>query len=173
LALWFLGYPDRALGNARRAITLAEQIAHPPTMAHALNHNVILHQLRRDPATVLALRDRLVKLAGEQRLELYEALGIFARGWAMANQDQAKAGLAELRRGIDACAVLGLRIFQPYHHAVLAEAHLRAGETQMGLAVLEEAMRFVTESGVVFWEAELRRLKGTRHVPHVLTGYRG
>jgi hypothetical protein len=39
--------------------------------------------------------------------------------------------------------------------------------------VLEEAMRFVTESGVVFWEAELRRPKGTRHVPHVLTGYRG
>jgi predicted ATPase len=49
LALWFLGYPDRALENARRAMKLAEQIAHPPTMAHALSHGVILHQLRRDP----------------------------------------------------------------------------------------------------------------------------
>ena len=88
-------------------------------------------------------------------------LGVFARGWAMANQDQAKAGLAELRRGMDACVGLGMRIYQPYHQAVLAEAHLRAGETQMGLEVLEEAMRFVTESGVRFWEAELRRLKGT------------
>jgi adenylate cyclase len=161
LSLWFLGYPDRALANARRALKLAEQIAHPPTVAHALHFGSILHQLRRDPPTVSAWGERLVRLAGEHRLELYDALATFARGWAMANQDQAKAGLMELRRGMDACLGLGMRIFQPYQQAVLAEAHLRAGETQMGLGVLEEAMRFVTESGVRFWEAELRRLKGT------------
>jgi class 3 adenylate cyclase/predicted ATPase len=161
LALWFLGYPDRALANARRAMTLAEQIAHPPTIAHALSHGVILHQLRRDPATVSAWGEQLVRLAGAHRLEMYEAVGTFARGWAMANQDQAKAGLVELRRGMDACVGLGMRLFQPYHQAVVAEAYLRAGEIQIGLDVVEEAMRFVTESGVRFWEAELWRLKGT------------
>ena len=62
---------------------------------------------------------------------------------------------------MDACLGLGLRIYQPYHQAVLAEAHLQAGEAQIGLDVVEEALRFVTESGVRFWEAELRRLKGT------------
>ena len=79
----------------------------------------------------------------------------------MANQDQAKAGLAEMRRGMDACVGLGMRIYQPYHQGVLAEAHLQAGETRIGLDLLEEAMRFVTESGAHLWEAELRRLKGT------------
>jgi predicted ATPase len=54
-----------------------------------------------------------------------------------------------------------MRIYQPYHQGVLAEAHLRAGETQMGLEVLDQAMRFVTESGAHLWEAELWRLKGT------------
>jgi predicted ATPase len=161
LSLWFLGYPDRALENGTRSMTLAEQIAHPPTIAHALSHGVILHQLRRDPSTVSAWGEWLVRLAGEHRLELYEALGTFARGWAMANQDQVKAGLAELRRGMDACMGLGMRVYRPYHHAVLAEAHLHAGEIQIGLDVVEEAMRFVTESGVRFWEAELWRLKGT------------
>src|SRR5262245_17876231 len=137
LSLWFLGYPDRALANANRSMKLAEQIAHPPTVAHALNHGVILHQLRRDPPTVSAWGEWLVRLAREQRLEMYEAQGTFARGWAMANQDQAKAGLAELRRGMDGCVGLGMRLFQPYHQAVLAEEHLRAGETQMGFDVVE------------------------------------
>jgi predicted ATPase len=110
---------------------------------------------------VLAWGERLASLAGEHRLEMYEAVGTFARGWAMANQEHAKAGLAELRRGIDTCAALGIRLYQPYHQAALAQAHLKAGETQAGLDVVEEAMRFVAESGLRFWEAELWRLKGT------------
>jgi predicted ATPase len=92
---------------------------------------------------------------------MYGAVGTFARGWAMANQDQVRAGLAEMRRGMDACVALGMRLFQPYQQALLAEAYLHAGEAQIGLDVVEEAMRFVTESGVRFWDAELRRLKGT------------
>ena len=87
--------------------------------------------------------------------------GTFARGWALMNQRQAKGGLLELRRGLDACRDLGDAPLQPYHRAVLAEAHLHAGEAQVGLDVLDEAMRFVNESGMRFWEGELLRLKGT------------
>jgi predicted ATPase len=35
-----------------------------------------------------------------------------------------------------------------------------AGEMQAGLHLVEEAMRFVSKSGVRFWDAELLRLKG-------------
>src|SRR5262245_6120642 len=171
LSLWFLGYPERALAHARQSMILAEQIAHAPTVAHALHHGVILHQLRRDAPTVSAWGEWLVRLAGEQRLELYEAVGTFARGWAMTSQDQVKAGLAELRRGVDACLGIGMRVYQPYQQAVLAEAHLHAGEAQIGLDVVEEAIRFMTESGVRFWEAELWRLKGTL-LAHLTPGER-
>ncbi len=53
-----------------------------------------------------------------------------------------------------------MRMFEPFHKALLAEAHLHAGEAQLGLDVLEEALRFVNRSGVRFWEAELLRVKG-------------
>jgi predicted ATPase len=139
LSLWFLGYPDRALASARQSITLAEHIAHPPTVAHALSIGSILHQLRRDASTVFAWGERLIRLAGEHRLEMYEAVGTFARGWAIANQGQAKTGLAELRRGMDACVALGMRLYQPYHQGVLAQAHLQVGDTQIALELLEEA----------------------------------
>jgi class 3 adenylate cyclase/predicted ATPase len=158
--LWFLGYPDKATESARKSLALAEQVAHPPAVAHALNFGILLHQLRRDAAMVRAWGDRMEELAVEQRSALYEAFGTFARGWMMMIQGQAKGSLMELRRGLDACTDLGAFLFIPYHWAVLAEAHMLAGEMQAGLHLVEEAMRFVSGSGVRFWDAELLRLKG-------------
>src|SRR5262249_6760239 len=54
LNLWFLGYPDGATENARRSLALADQLAHPPTVVHALNYCILCHELLRDRATVRA-----------------------------------------------------------------------------------------------------------------------
>ncbi len=160
LDLWFLGYPDRAAEDARQSVALAEQMAHPPTVAHALNYGVILHQLRRDKAMVQAWGERMALLAAEQRLALQEATATVARGWVLSTQGQAKSSLSELQQGLDACVNLGMRMFEPLHRALLAEAHLHAGEAQLGLDVLEEGLRFVSRSGLHFWESELLRVKG-------------
>ena len=44
--------------------------------------------------------------------------------------------------------------------AVLAEAHGRAGQAEEGLALIAEALEFVTKTGERASEAELHRLKG-------------
>jgi class 3 adenylate cyclase/predicted ATPase len=160
LNLWFLGYPDQAAENFRRAVALAEQIAHPPTVAHALHHGILYHQLQRDQAKVRAWAGRLATLAAEHRLALHGAAETVARGWLLANQGHVKEGLLELRRGSAGCIDLGMLTLEPYHKALLAEAHLEAGETSVGLELLEEAMRFADDSGVRYWDAELLRLKG-------------
>ncbi|HZC14049.1 MAG TPA: AAA family ATPase, partial [Thermoleophilaceae bacterium] len=158
--LWFLGYPDQAAEHVRRSVLLAEEIAHPPTMGHALHFGLLCHQLRRDEATVRAWGERLAELAAAHGLALYEATAIAACGWVLANQGQAKSSLVELRRGLDGYTDLGFREFEPYFQASLAEAHLDAGEAAIGLEVLEDAMRFAEASGLRFWSAELLRLKG-------------
>jgi adenylate cyclase len=160
LSLWFLGYPEQAAANVHRAVALAEQIAHPPSVAHVLNYGILYHQLRRDRATIRAWGDRIAALAVEHGLALYEAIGTVARGWVLADEAQTKAGLSELRRGLAGCVDLGVRVREPYHKALLAEAHLDAGEASAGLVVLEEAMRFAGDSGLRYWDAELLRLKG-------------
>jgi predicted ATPase len=158
--LWFLGYPDQAAEHVCRSVLLAEEIAHPPSLGHALHFGLLCHQLRGDEATVRAWGERLAELAAEHGLGLYKATAIAAGGWVRANQGQAKSSLLELRQGLDGYTGLGFHEFEPYFKALLAKGHFDAGEAAIGLEVLEDAMRFAEESGVRFWNAELLRLKG-------------
>ena len=49
---------------------------------------------------------------------------------------------------------------QPYHLALLAEAHGTLGKPEAGLAVLTEALTLVDITGERWYEPELYRLKG-------------
>src|SRR3546814_7131133 len=49
---WHLGAPDLALGEARQAIDLARQLAHPFSLAVALAYMAMLHQFRGEPERV-------------------------------------------------------------------------------------------------------------------------
>jgi predicted ATPase len=157
LDLWFLGYPAEPV---RRAVQLAEEIMHPPSVAHAVHYGVFYHQFRRDPAAVIPLSDRLAQFAADQHLAQHQATAIFAGGWVLMNQGQVKGSVSELRRALDACIELGMREFEPYFKAVLAEAYLGVGDAPRGLEVVEGAIRIAEEAGVCFWNAELLRLKG-------------
>src|SRR5437764_11100553 len=59
LTLWMLGFPDRALEHATRAVTLARELEHPFTLAYALFHAGFLHLWRREPEP---MRDRAVEV---------------------------------------------------------------------------------------------------------------
>ena len=48
LVLWQLGYPDQALKKIQEALTLAQELSHPPSLAGALYFAAELHQLRRE-----------------------------------------------------------------------------------------------------------------------------
>jgi predicted ATPase len=158
--LWFLGYPEQAAEHARRSLLLAEQIAHPASVAHALHFGLLCHQLRQDGATVRAWSERLARLAAEQGLAHYATTAVVSRGWILANEGQVNSSLPELRRGRQCSADLGMRVLEPYYTTLLAAAHLAAGDAPIALKLLEEASRFVEESGVHYWDVELLRLKG-------------
>ncbi len=160
LDLWLLGYPDQATEHVRRSVLLAEQIAHPPSVAHALNYGLLCHQWRRDGAAVQQWGDRLAKLAAEESLALHGATAEFARGWLLAHQGQAAASLSELRRGLDGCMELGMRVLEPCFRATLADAQLNAGEAAAGLKMLDDAKQFAHEKGLRYWGAELLRVRG-------------
>jgi predicted ATPase len=82
------------------------------------------------------------------------------RGWAAAAQGQHDAGLAELREGIETWRGTGTEIGRTYLLGLLADAHGRAGDVERALAVLDEAIAAMEQSGERLVEAELVRLRG-------------
>jgi adenylate cyclase len=159
-ALWLVGYPDRALARIREAQALADRLAAPYCRAFALSFSGWLHVRRREAAAAEACCEALMTLAAEQGFAFLLAEGAIFRGWALAEQGRADAGIELIRRGLSAQRGGGAEMGRPSHLALLAEAHGKAGRPQEGLQVVEEALATVAETGERAYEAELHRLKG-------------
>jgi predicted ATPase/class 3 adenylate cyclase len=160
LALWCLGYPDQALRRSREALTLAQELAHPFSLAYAMCFAGIFCQLRREVQAAQERATAEIALCTEQGFALYLARGTILRGWTMAAQRQGAEGLAQMRQGLASYQATGAVVFRPYYLAFLAEAYGKVGQAEKGLSVLAEALAAVHKAGERFYEAELNRLKG-------------
>ena len=155
VALWALGWPDRAVQSVRESIVLGETLDHLPSLLHSLWFATSVYFLRRQAADVLACSARLLALGSEHGLKLYEAIGGVFHGWALIQQLDAQAGLAELRAAVATYATTA-HVNLDLYRAILAEAELRAGNLEEGAAVLIQGERSTDE----WWRAGYLRLRG-------------
>ena len=160
LVLWFQGYPDQALQRASEALTLAQELAHPNSLAAAMYFVAWIHQLRRQVQQAREQAESLLALARAQGLPFWEAGGLIWLGWAEVAQGQGNAGLTHLCQGLAAWQDTGSALAQPQYQALLAEAYGHVGQPDTGLTVLTETLKVVARTGDRIWEAELYRLKG-------------
>jgi predicted ATPase len=165
--LWLLGYPDQALQRNHEALTLAQGLSHPNSLACALNFSGWLHQYRRERQAVEERTRAMVALSTEQGFAFWLAWGTIQQGWALAEQaylpdrqGQGEEGLTLIRQGIAALQAVGEEVGRSYCLALLAEVYGKEGQAKEGLAVLEEALALVHRTGGRYCEAELYRLKG-------------
>jgi predicted ATPase len=157
--LWTLGYADQARQRSQEALTLARQEDHIPTLAYAEYFVALACQCRRDVAATQAHADALLAVAAMHRLPLRAEQGRLLRGWALAMQGEAAAGVAHLRQALSSPDV-GPEWLRSYWLAALAEAYGRAGQPQAGLQVLAEAVTLMATTEARWWEAEVYRLQG-------------
>jgi predicted ATPase len=159
--LWMLGFPDRALERAERAVTLATELEHPFTLAYALFHTGFLHLWRREPELV---RDRavgVVDVADEHDLQIWRALGTLLLGAAKTGLGRSDEGLAEIRDGI--ALYEGLRtppVFWPLLLFVRAGACARSGRPAEGLGLIEEAIEIAGQGSGLTLLVEFYVLRG-------------
>ena len=160
LNLWLLGYVEQARQWSERALLLAREAAHAFTLAYALVLSSRFHHFRREWAVAQERAEEAIAIATKQGLAVWLAWGTIMRGWALATQGQAEAGIAQIRQGLAAVQAMQAGSFRTHQLTLLAEAYDAAGEPAAGLAVLDEALAQVEKTGERFWEAEIYRLKG-------------
>src|SRR5262245_45791089 len=158
--LWLLGYPRQAWQRSHEARTLAQEVAHPFSLAYALVFAAVLHLLRREEPLVQARSEAVITIAAEHGFAHWRALGTMLQGWARAAQGQGEEGTAQLHQSLAAWQATGARGGAPLYLAWLAEAYGKGGQAEEGLRVLAEALALVNAGGERRQEAELYRLQG-------------
>jgi predicted ATPase len=159
--LWCLGYQAQARRRAQEALTLAQALAHPHSLAFAQQWAAVLHHHHREVPGVQAQAEALLALATVQGFPLYAAFGTFWRGWALAMQGQGEAGLAQMHQGLAAVLATGTELPRPFCLVMLAEAAGHTGQVAEGLRLLAEARTELEASGRQgYLLAEAYRLQG-------------
>jgi predicted ATPase len=160
ISKWMLGYPDQALQSTREALTLAQELTHPFTLAFALAWAATVHQFRRELQAVQERTETLMALSTEQAFPFWLAFGTILRGWTLTAQGAGAEGIAQVHQGLVAYRATGAELHRPYFLGLLAEAYGKVGQIEEELTVLNEALDTVNKTEERNWEAELHRRKG-------------
>ena len=139
--LWLLGYPDRAVERADRAVAIATDLDHPYSLAYGLFHSGFLHLWRREPELVLARATRALAVAEASDLSIWRALGTCLRGAATSALGAPAEGLQQISDGLD--LYQGLRtppVFWPFIRFIQGAAHVDAGIPGPGFGLIDEAI---------------------------------
>jgi predicted ATPase len=81
------------------------------------------------------------------------------RGWALADDGELEAGVAEMSRGIAAVRDLGHELCNSYYLALLAEMLGRATRFEEATARLDDAERLVTANTERFFAPRIAELR--------------
>ena len=158
--LWYLGYPDQALKRLNEALTLAQALSHPQSLAWAATFLAVLRQYRREARAAQEAAEGTIALSAERGFTDFLARATALRGWAMAEQGRNEQGIALIQEGLAGARAIGSELHRPYVLCLLAEACLEAGRLDDGLSAMTEALAAADEHEIRHYEAEMHRLKG-------------
>jgi serine/threonine protein kinase/predicted ATPase len=159
-AIWLLGYPDRALRKAFDAVTLAEKLAHPVSIAFAKCYSAVLRNSCGDYLAAAADAAVAKSVSTAHHLALWLAVGTMMEGWARFGLGDWEAGIALFRQGVTEWQGTGARAGMTFFLVTLAEAYRKARLPKKGMIVLDEAEALVEQNSEHYYEAELYRVKG-------------
>ena len=159
-ALWYLGYPDRAVRRNEEAIALARELSQTFSMILAVEFGAVVRHLRREAPLAKVCAETDIALSTEQANAFFLGCGMVERGWAIAQEGQADEGLALIVRGMDMCRSSGAVLEFPHCWATLADAYRGTGRIDEALQAVAEGLKQARETSARFNEAELYRLKG-------------
>jgi adenylate cyclase len=157
--LWCLGYPEQALRQSQRALSLARQLDHPFSLADVLCYaGCLLNAMRRDPYALKEHAEELIRLSSE-KVPVWTPEGTSYRGEALAMMGQAQEGIAQMRTSIADLRATDAWCSMTETLCATALAQARSGDLQAGQATLTEALAVVEEADERHWEAELNRVR--------------
>jgi predicted ATPase len=111
-------------------------------------------------STALPLVEEYVTLSTEQGFPMLRGMGTLYRGWCLTTEGRVAEGLALLDRGRAGYRDSGGILWEPFFLVLLADAHAKGCQPEIGLKHLAEAARMMEATQERWAASEVHRLEG-------------
>lgn len=159
-ALALNGRVEEAIRSGAASVQHARRLAHPFSETVALIFASGLGQFLRNYEETISNAAAAAAIARDQEFRLLFAWASAFEGWAEGQLGRCDEGLKKIAASVSSVQAFNCGGFQPHLLGLLADMHLKMGNTREGMATVDQALSVVLETGETFYESELRRLKG-------------
>jgi tetratricopeptide (TPR) repeat protein len=154
-AQWLLGNSEQAVATCWKAVQLARSADHPYSLAAALGHSAITHQLVEDRAGASEAASELISLCERYSFSYYREWGVVIDGWVRGGE----AGIVRIQEGIDKLRSAGQRVRMPYWLYLLADVMVQVGDTAGARGILDAAHAAAEQQDERWWMPEVLRAR--------------
>jgi class 3 adenylate cyclase/predicted ATPase len=159
-ALWFLGYPERALKDVGDALVSARESSQGATLLHSLALASLTYLLCRDYRTAGALADEEVALAREKGSLYHEAIGMLHKASVLAATNVPSAATQLFASGAAALQSTGSTLWLPFYLPFVGLAFARSHNFDDAWRCIGQATTMAETSGERRYEPEVQRVAG-------------
>jgi predicted ATPase len=159
-ALWMIGYPDAALGDASCALKEAREIGQAATLMYALVHACVIHIECGNYSTANEQVIELVSLAEEKSAQFWKALGLSVQGCLLVLAGRPVDAIQMITSSITALQSTGSTLWLPLHLPYLARAYGEVGQFDDAWRCIDEAIAAIETTNERWVEVEVHRTGG-------------
>jgi hypothetical protein len=160
IALWMLGYPVAALGDAERALEDAREIGHAATLMYALSITFFTQVLCGRYAAAKTQCDEVSVLAEEKGALIWKAAGTINLGCVLALTSKPFEAVRVITVGLAAERSIGGTAYRPWWLANCSMAYAALGDFETAWSSIDEAMTAVEAVKEKWFEADIHRTAG-------------
>jgi predicted ATPase len=158
--LWFQGHPAEAVERIGLAVTDAERMGHPVSLAIALQWAASMFLSTGDLGSAEEHIDWFIAHAESHSLGPYVAVGRGLKGQLAIRQGEARAGIESLRDCLEKMRAARYQVLSTEFNISLVQGLAATGRFAEAFALLDEAIGLVEANGDVTYMPELLRVKG-------------
>jgi predicted ATPase len=160
VALWLLGYPERALADADRAVKDAEEIGQAASSMFALTYAAKAKSNCGHFAVANSLLEQVIVLADQKSSPYWKGFAMSEQACALVETGGTAAAVHQFKLGMTTLCSTGATLFVPWFLSNLARAYGDLGELDDAWRYIDEATTTMQTSNQRWCEAETNRITG-------------
>jgi predicted ATPase len=158
--LWQMGNAGDSAAKSDDALAAARQVAHPFTMAIALDYAAMLQVFQGEIEAARVRAEEAAAVCHKHGFTYYLSVAEILAGWAMAMAGEEEPGMARLRQGLETFKASGAELRLPFYYGLLAEACAQRGQMREALANVSSGFAFQNKNGEIWAAPDLHRIHG-------------